>query len=81
MTLADMRRGVELTSTPACPRPFTSSSACTTAAFLWLPARSATTSPTLTENDGMSTLRPFTVKWPCRTSCRACGREVAKPSR
>ena len=36
-------------------------------------------SPGLTENDGMSTFLPFTVKWPCRTSWRACGRDVAKP--
>ena len=37
--------------------------------------------PGFTEKDGMSTLRPFTVKCPCRTSCRACGRDVANPSR
>ena len=30
---------------------------------------------------GTFTLRPFTRKWPWRTSCRACAREPANPSR
>src|SRR5512139_1264986 len=63
------------------PRPLTSSSACRIAGLLRLVWRIVTTSPGLTENDGMSTLRPFTVKCPWRTSWRACARDVAKPRR
>ena len=42
-------------------------------AFSRLLRRIATTSPGRTEYEGISTLRPLTVKCPCRTSCRACG--------
>ena len=34
-----------------------------------------------TVNDGISTRRPFTLMWPCRTNWRACAREVPKPMR
>ena len=43
--------------------------------------RTATVSPDRTGYDGISTFFPFTVKCPWRTSWRACGRDVAKPSR
>src|SRR5471030_3557318 len=33
------------------------------------------------EYDGISTFLPFTRKCPWRTSCRACGRDVARPRR
>jgi hypothetical protein len=45
------------------------------------PWRSITTSPARRSIDGMLALRPFTVKWPWRTSWRASARDVAKPSR
>src|SRR5688500_12148345 len=45
------------------PRPLTSSSACRIAGTFRLLCLTATTSPGLTEYDGMSTLRPFTVRW------------------
>src|SRR6187549_3374518 len=44
------------------PRPLTSSSACRMAGAFWLLCRTATTSPGLTENDGISTFLPFTMK-------------------
>ena len=50
------------TSHSGTPRPFTSSSAWTIDAFSRLLWRMATMSPGLTENDGMSTLRPLTMK-------------------
>src|SRR5688572_19242389 len=44
------------------PRPFTSPRACRIAGTLRLLCRTVIMSPGFTENDGMSTLRPFTVR-------------------
>src|SRR5712691_798765 len=46
-----------------------------------LRSRTVIVSPGRTRYDGTSTFRPLTRKWPCRTSCRASAREVAKPIR
>src|SRR5262245_15055297 len=63
------------------PRPFTSSIACSIVTFFCVLPMTVITSPSFTEYDGMSTFLPFTWKCPWRTSCRACGRDVARPSR
>jgi hypothetical protein len=45
------------------------------AGFCALRAWTPITSPGFTWYDGMSTLRPLTVKWPWRASWRACARD------
>ena len=44
-------------------------------------AATSTMSLSLTRKEGMSTLRPLTRTWPCRTSWRAMSRLLAKPAR